>query len=197
MPDDRCDCPELAARRLAALNRAGVVAYLGLGANVGDRSGNLAAALSELAGAAGVRLLRRSAVYETEPWGYAGQPAFLNCAAEVATTLSPARLLALVKDIEARLGRQPGFRYGPRVIDLDILLFGEAVIHLTEPDLQIPHPRLAERAFVLVPLAELAGGVTHPERGRTIAELREASGGSQGVRPWFRRLGPPEDGGPL
>ena len=147
--------------------------YLGLGTNQGDRLANLAAARSALAPS--VRLLKSSPIYETEPWGYPDQPAFLNQVLQAQTGLSPQDLLAFLKDLEVRLGRQPNFRYGPRLIDIDILLYDDLVLSL--PGLQIPHPRLAERAFVLVPLADLAsdlrypGDGSQPPDGHTIQEL--------------------------
>jgi len=141
--------------------------YLGLGSNLGDRPANLAAAEAALGPA--VQLLRTSSTYETEPWGYSDQPAFLNQVVQAETGLAPLDLLAYLKQIETSLGRQPSFHYGPRLIDLDILLYGDQVIDL--PGLSIPHPHLAERAFVLVPLAELAPTLRHPLSGKTITEL--------------------------
>ena len=169
------------------LNESPATAYLGLGSNVGMRRDNLANALSELAGAAQVKVVDCSSIYQTAPWGYTEQPHFLNCAARVETMLDPARLLELAKDIEDRLGRRPGIRYGPRPIDIDILLYGNRIINWTTPDLQIPHLRLAERAFALIPLAEIAGQVTHPQLQATIAELTQAVEGKAGVKHW----GPP------
>ena len=141
--------------------------YLGLGSNLGDRPANLAAAEAALGPA--VQLLRTSSTYETEPWGYSDQPAFLNQVVQAETGLAPLDLLTYLKQIETSLGRQPSFHYGPRLIDLDILLYGDQVIDL--PSLSIPHPHLAERAFVLVPLAELAPTLRHPLSGKTITEL--------------------------
>jgi 2-amino-4-hydroxy-6-hydroxymethyldihydropteridine diphosphokinase len=144
-----------------------VEVYLGLGTNLGDRLQNLHAALAVLPQT--VRVRRVSQVYETEPWGYLDQPNFLNLAAEVETDLAPLDLLAVVKEIEQRLGRKQTFRYGPRQIDIDILLYGDQVI--SAPGLEIPHPRLPERAFVLVPLAELAPDLLHPQLSRSIGDL--------------------------
>ncbi len=145
------------------------IAYLGLGTNLGDRRANLSAAAAAIAPAAVI--LRSSSIYQTEPWGYLEQPAFLNQVLEVETSLSPAELLAALKRLEASLGRQATFRYGPRLIDLDILLYDQLVIH--QPDLVIPHAQLAKRAFVLVPLAELAPGLIHPLLGVSMAELKD------------------------
>ena len=156
-------------------------AYLGLGTNLGDRRANLRDALRLLASEAGLRLLRCSQVYETEPWGVTEQPRFLNCVAEVASTLEPEPLLARCKEVEERLGRVPGTRWGPRLIDMDILLYGAQVVEL--PHLEIPHPRLHLRAFALVPLAELAPSAVHPVLGQNIGELALAAEGRDGVTP--------------
>jgi 2-amino-4-hydroxy-6-hydroxymethyldihydropteridine diphosphokinase len=144
------------------------IAYLGLGSNLGDRRDNLSAAVTGLPPAATV--LRASSIYQTEPWGYLEQPAFLNQVLEVETRLSPVDLLTALKRLEASLGRQATFRYGPRLIDLDILLYDQLV--LDQPDLVIPHPQLAQRAFVLVPLAELAPDLRHPRLGASMTELK-------------------------
>jgi GTP cyclohydrolase-4 len=154
-----------------------VITYLGLGSNVGDRQANLAAALAALP--PDVRALRTSLVYETEPWGYADQARFLNLVVEAECELDPLTLLRYVKAVEMRVGRQPGFRNGPREIDIDILLYGDVVV--AQGDLRIPHPRLAERAFVLVPLADLAPERIVPGLGETVAELL-AKQDARGVR---------------
>jgi len=128
------------------------IAYLGLGSNVGDREARLAEARRRL-GERGARLLRESAVRETEPFGVPDQPRFLNQVVEVEWDGSPRELLAAAKAIEAAIGRTPTYRWGPREIDVDVLLFGE--VSVTEPDLVIPHPGMWERDFVLGPLNEL------------------------------------------
>ena len=158
-----------------------VVAYLGLGTNLGQRSENLAKALDVLSSDPGLHVERCSRVYETEPWGVADQPPFLNMVAGVTTSLDPESLLALCKEVEQQLGRQPGIRWGPRPIDVDILLYGDSVVQL--PHLEIPHPRLHIRAFALVPLAELAPGAVHPGLGKTIGELAATVDDLEGVKP--------------
>ena len=137
------------------------VAVLGLGGNLGDRRGQIAAALDRLARHPQISVERVSALYETPPWGKTDQPPFLNAAARVATTLTPRALLEAVLGVERALGRSRGERWGPRNVDIDILLFGAEAVEA--PGLRIPHPHLTERAFALAPLvdvlpdAEIAG----------------------------------------
>jgi len=146
-------------------------AYLGLGSNLGDREANIASALKMLGQEA--RILKVSSFYETEPVGYKDQPWFLNCVCSVETELAPQALLRLAKTIEKNLGRKPALRFGPRLIDIDILFYDDLI--LDSPDLVIPHSRLAERAFVLVPLKEIAPHLVHPLLGVTIEELLEGA----------------------
>ena len=144
--------------------------YIALGTNLGDRSANLDSALASLPPA--VNILSSSPVYETPPWGYLCQSSFLNQVAKCETHLTPDELLEYLKAIEKRLGRQPAFLFGPRTIDLDILFYDDLVLKTLS--LTIPHPRLEERAFVLVPFADLDSDMIHPVSGISIRELLES-----------------------
>ena len=155
--------------------------YLGLGSNVGVREDNLRQALKFLTGH-GSSVQQQSPVYETDPVGYADQPPFLNCVCQVETDLSPEDILSTIKSIEDAVGRTPTFRNGPREIDIDILFYGDVVLEIE--GLTIPHPRIAERAFVLVPLADIARDVAHPVTGQTVAMLLASVEGKEGVRLW-------------
>ncbi len=155
--------------------------FLGLGTNLGDRARNLARARSLLPPQVVIRAA--SPIYETEPWGLKEQPRFLNQVLQVHTELAPQALLAYLKAIERRMGRDfQQVRYGPRVIDLDILAYEDLV--LMTPQLVIPHPRLAQRAFVLVPWADIAPQWRHPLTGQTLAAML-AQVDTTAVRPYL------------
>lgn len=179
MPDERCDCKKRMSQ-YKGLEPKFTRAYLGLGSNLGDREHNLSKAIQLLSRRTYVECV--SSFYETEPVGYLEQPRFLNAVCEVITSLPPEGLLALAKKMEETLGRTPGFRNGPRSIDIDVLFYGDQVINC--PQLVVPHPRIEERAFVLVPLAEIAPGLVHPVSRRTMRELVEKVEGLGGVKKY-------------
>ncbi len=154
--------------------------YLGLGSNVGDRGGNLRRALEQLE-APDLHITRVSPVYETEPVDYTEQPWFLNQVAEAETGLFPMRLLSRVGRVERALGRVRGIAKGPRIIDIDILFFGRAIVRAAK--LQIPHPGIVARRFVLIPLADLAPDLRHPVTHKTVREMLEAAPPHK-VRRW-------------
>ncbi len=158
-------------------------AYLGLGTNLGDRHRNIREALAGLEELG--TLVACSSVYETEPWGVRDQPDFLNLCCALETDLSPRDLLERTAAIERRLGRRRTRRWGPRVIDVDLLLYDN--LRVDEPGLTVPHPRLAERAFVLLPLEEIASKVRVPGLDATVSELRARLGG---VDESVRRVAP-------
>ena len=154
-----------------------VTVYLGLGSNLGNRQGNLDRGLDFLSQR--LRIEKVSSVYDTEPLGNTNQPRFLNLVCQVSTGLEPMALLALAKGIESKLGRLPHTSNAPRPIDIDILFYGDQVIET--PELVIPHPKMTERAFVLVPLDEIAPDLVHPVSGKTIRELLQEITEKQGV----------------
>ena len=146
--------------------------YLSLGSNVGDREANLRAAIDELPHA-GVAVIRVSSFYETEPVDLREQPWFLNCAVKVETHFDAIMLLRALREIEAKMGSRKLMAKGPRLIDMDILLYGTETINTKE--LQVPHPRMHLRRFVLVPLAEIAPEVVDPELKKTVKQLLEGT----------------------
>ena len=144
---------------------------LGLGSNIGDRVAWCRRAVQELTSHSQIQIVKRSAWYETRPVGYANQPDFVNGAVLLETSLAPLNLLDVIKGVEQRLGRSTTWKNGPREIDLDLLLYDDLVLDL--PVLALPHPAMADRAFVLVPLAEIHPAMVHPVHGRTVLELLE------------------------
>ena len=157
--------------------------FLSLGTNLGDRPANLRQAVDLLAQTVQVKTI--SSIYETDPWGYTDQPAFLNQVLMGETLLSPMDVLSHLKQMEIRLGRTPTFRYGPRLIDLDILFYEDLMLEL--PGLTLPHPQLHKRAFVLVPLVEIAPDLVHPIFGKTVKDLLQEID-SQGIRKYPAEL---------
>jgi 2-amino-4-hydroxy-6-hydroxymethyldihydropteridine diphosphokinase len=146
------------------------IAYIGIGSNLGNRQENCLNAL-ELLGKKGIIVKKRSSMLETKPWGVKDQPRFINMAIEIETGLDPKELLKILKNVERELGRKESFKWGPRSIDLDILLFEDLV--LKEDDLEIPHPSMHERDFVLKPLCEIAPDIIHPVLKKKICNLAQ------------------------
>lgn len=141
--------------------------YLGIGTNLGERLKNTRAAINKLSALGEVKAT--SSVWETEPWGYKNQPRFLNCALLLETKISPSELLDKIQHIEKQLGRKRGPKFGPRLIDIDILFYNFLI--LNEPNLTIPHPKLLQRKFILAPLAEIAPNLNHPVLHKSINDL--------------------------
>jgi len=158
--------------------------FIGLGTNVGDRCAYLTAALAALGSL--VTIHQCSSVYETEPLGYGSQPWFLNMVVKATTLHQPQQLLQELKALEQRMGRTPTFRNGPRCIDLDLLLFDDLV--LRDHDLTLPHPRIHERKFVLVPMCEIAPDVLHPVFGMTMRQLLASLSSTAQVTVWASTL---------
>ncbi len=155
-------------------------AYIALGSNLGDRELNLLRAIAEIGGLPGTKITALSGFYDTQPVGPVEQANFLNAALRVETSLSPHQLLAELQQIETeKFGRERTVRWGPRSIDLDILLYGDHTVSGRE--LTIPHPRLHERRFVLVPLVEIAPDLVHPGIGRRLAEILDELEGDEQV----------------
>ena len=161
-----------------------VIVYLGLGSNIGKRAVALQTACDRIDALPGTRLVRLSPVYETDPWGYLAQDAFLNAVAELRTLLPAAALFQNVKEIERGMGRTPSERNHPRVIDIDMLLYGDLI--LDDPELRIPHPGIAGRRFVLQPLCDLAPDLEHPVLRVPMRALLERCDDAGAVRRFHR-----------
>lgn len=166
--------------------RAPVTAYLGLGSNLGDRLDHLRQAVVLLQAHPEIRITRVSSIYETAPVGPVEQPDFLNMVAAAVTTLPPEELLSVAQAIEKRLHRVRTVRWGPRTLDIDILLYGDLI--LQQEGLTIPHPRMEERAFVLIPLLEVAGNLRIPGSGATVRERIEEAPDRSGIRRTPHRI---------
>ncbi len=161
-----------------------VEAFIAIGSNLGEREDNVKTALQLLKKK--VRLLKVSSTYETEPMYVEDQNWFLNCVAKIETELPPRNLLVYLKDMERRMGRQKGVRYGPRIIDLDILFYGNEVVK--DNDLEIPHPKIQERPFVLIPLVEIEPDHVHPLHQKTVLKLLSELNSEKSVIKRQKRL---------
>jgi 2-amino-4-hydroxy-6-hydroxymethyldihydropteridine diphosphokinase len=159
------------SKKALKLKKGPHIAFLGLGSNVGDREEYIEQAIFLLSKTPGVKVMKKSANCETEPEGNTDQPQFLNAVVQIQTTLDPYKLLSMVQETENALGRERDVEWGPRTIDLDILLYDDQII--SDDKLQIPHPLLHERIFVLKPLSEIAPGAVHPALERKIIDLYE------------------------
>jgi 2-amino-4-hydroxy-6-hydroxymethyldihydropteridine diphosphokinase len=149
----------------------GIISFIGIGSNLGKPVENCQEAVEKIAAVPGIRLLRRSSLYRTEPEGPQDQPWFINAVVEIRTTLTPRQLFEVLQEIERRMGRVEGIKWGPRIIDLDLLIYGQEVVQ--EEQLVIPHPELHRRRFVLAPLCELASYWIHPAFGVSVRGLTD------------------------
>ncbi len=186
------------SKKEAKIKKGPHIAYLGLGSNVGDRDEYIEQAIFLLSKTQGIKVTKKSANYETEPEGNTDQPKFLNLAVQIQTTLDPYKLLSVLHDTENALGRERDVEWGPRTIDLDLLLYDDLII--SDDKLQIPHPLLHERLFVLKPLSEIAPNAVHPALEKTIAEIYEERKNDIGEKyddelPGFKEIkkGTPDD----
>ena len=165
-----------------ATDTTSTVAYLGLGSNMGDRVAQIEEAITMIGHLPETRILRRSPLYESKPWGKTDQPDFLNMVVEISTNIGPHVLLHHCKEIEAKLGREPGERWGPRPIDIDIVLYGDK--HINTATLTLPHQRMWERQFVLRPLADLLPNLVGPDNAPIEKFLQREEIAAQGVREY-------------
>jgi len=154
--------------------------YLSLGSNIGDRPKNCLKAIETLGKIEGTKILSQSSLYETDPVGYEDQAPFINMAVKIQTTMNARDLLSHIKSIETSLGRIKTFKWGPRLIDVDILFFDDEII--SEQGLKVPHPAMMDRAFVLLPLAEIGKNKIHPVKGITVDQMAKEVPSKEGVR---------------
>ena len=143
--------------------------YLGLGSNMGAKITNIKNAVEAIGAIEGIRVIKTSSLYATEPWGKKDQEGFINAAVEIVTSLTPGQLLERLQEIEIKMGRQPSEKWGPRIIDIDILLFGDEVLESRK--LTVPHPHMRNRLFVLIPLEEINSAIRFPDDGMDIKEV--------------------------
>lgn len=143
--------------------------YLGLGSNMGAKITNIKNAVEAIGAIEGIRVIKTSSLYATEPWGKKDQAGFINAAVEIITLLPPEQLLERLQEIEIKMGRQPSEKWGPRIIDIDILLFGDEVLQSRK--LTVPHPHMRNRLFVLIPLEEINSAIRFPDDGMDIKEV--------------------------
>lgn len=154
--------------------------FIGVGSNLGDTKNNIKTALDLLISCEDIKFIKSSSFYETEPWGITDQPKFVNAVWEIDTTLLPIQLFKVLKKIEREMGREKSVRYGPRIIDLDILFYDNLIYQ--DVHLSIPHPKLTERSFVLFPMNEIASNYLHPLLNLTILELKTAVKNDLGIK---------------